>query len=428
MDIENREVHDSICSDAIIPQRKIIFINRYFHPDISATSQLLSDLAFYLAGEGLQVHVVTSQQRYDDPNAVLHKSEMVNGVLVSRVWSSRFGRNRLVGRALDYFTFSLSATWRLIKLAKPGDIIVAETDPPLISVVAMTAARMRRARLVNWLQDLFPEVAGTLGIWCASGIMGSLLRRMRNRTLRHARMNVVVGREMQQRVMTEARVGASQVTVIENWADGELIYPIKPEENSFRKLWRLNNHFVVGYSGNMGRVHEFETVLNAAKALQKDRRFTFLFVGDGAQRQSIEDQVREWGLTNVMMLPYQPKSLLAQSLSAPDVHFITMRAGMRGLVLLSKFYGIAAAGRPVIFIGDVTSEIPQVIEKAKCGVAVQRGDGDALVDHLVRLDADPQLREEMGLNARRLFEMKYQKPLALRAWKDLLGNLISNGS
>jgi glycosyltransferase involved in cell wall biosynthesis len=101
---------------------------------------------------------------------------------------------------------------------------------------------------------------------------------------------------------------------------------------------------------------------------------------------------------------------------------------MRGLVLLSKFYGIAAAGRPVIFIGDVTGEIPQVIEKAKCGVAVQRGDGDALVDHLVRLDADPQLREEMGLNARRLFEMKYQKPLALRAWKDLLGNLISNGS
>jgi glycosyltransferase involved in cell wall biosynthesis len=101
---------------------------------------------------------------------------------------------------------------------------------------------------------------------------------------------------------------------------------------------------------------------------------------------------------------------------------------MRGLVLLSKFYGIAAAGRPVIFIGDVTSEIPQAIEKAKCGVAVQRGDWGALVDHLVRLDADPQLRKEMGLNARRLFEMKYQKPLALRAWKDLLGNLISNGS
>src|SRR6185295_20168968 len=114
---------------------KIVFVNRFFFPDHSATSQLLTDLAFYLAGSGHEVHVVTSRQRYEDPGALLPSAEVANGVKIHRIWTSRFGRDKLHGRAVDYATFYLSAGWRLFRLAGPGDTIVAKTDPPLISVV-----------------------------------------------------------------------------------------------------------------------------------------------------------------------------------------------------------------------------------------------------------------------------------------------------
>ena len=128
---------------------RVIFLNRYFYPDHSATSQMLSDLAFFLAGAGAEVCVVTSCQRYDDAAAVLPARERIDGVEVHRVRTTRFGRDKLVGRAADYATFYLAAGWRLWRIARASDLIVAKTDPPLISVVAALVARRRGARLVN---------------------------------------------------------------------------------------------------------------------------------------------------------------------------------------------------------------------------------------------------------------------------------------
>src|SRR5512140_1118252 len=162
---------------------RIIFLNRYFYPDHSATSQMLSDLAFFLAGAGHEVCVVTSRQRYDDAGAVLPARERIDGVEVHRVRTTRFGRDNLVGRAADYATFYLAAGWRLWRIARVGDVVVAKTDPPLISVVASVVARWRRAPLVNWVQDVFPEVAEALGVRALKGPQAALLRWLRNRAL-----------------------------------------------------------------------------------------------------------------------------------------------------------------------------------------------------------------------------------------------------
>ena len=113
--------------------------------------------------QGLEVHVVCSRQLYDDPDAVLLEHETVFGVEVHRVWTSRFGRNRLIGRAFDYTSFYLTGAARLLKLLRTNDVVVAKTDPPLISIVAAAIAKVRGARLINWLQDVFPEVASHLG-------------------------------------------------------------------------------------------------------------------------------------------------------------------------------------------------------------------------------------------------------------------------
>ena len=173
--------------------RKLIFLNRYFSPDESATSQLLSDLAFDLAAAGYRVEIVTSRQRYEDATANLPPRGRDHDVAIYRIWTSRWGRGSLTGRAIDYLTFYISAATWLAFHAHRRDVIIAKTDPPLIGVVAAAIARLKGATLINWLQDLYPEVAEQLkvgGVGATSGI----LHRLRNWSLRSARVNVVIGR------------------------------------------------------------------------------------------------------------------------------------------------------------------------------------------------------------------------------------------
>ncbi len=403
-------------------KHKYIFLNRYFYPDHSATSQLLSDLAFDLGGQGWDVHVITSRQRYDDPGAGLAAAETVRGVRIYRVWTSRFGRRNLLGRTFDYFTFYTSAAWRLWRLVRRADIIVAKTDPPLISVVAASVTRLRGATLVNWVQDLFPEVAAALGIRGMNSAVARVLRHFRNASLRIARMNVLVGDHMAARVRGEG-INASRIRIIHNWADGAAIRPQKNTENALPREWGLADKFVVGYSGNMGRAHEFTTILDAAALLNGEPEIVFLFIGDGAQRPWIEASVREKGLQNFVFKPYQPRQRLAQSLSVPDVHLVTLRSGLEGLMVPSKFYGIAAAGRPVLYIGDPEGDIVTIIQRANCGVAISEGDAGSLAAQIRRLDSAYDLCLDMGRNARAVFDQRFERRWALSTWKQLLSGI-----
>jgi len=406
---------------------RVIFLNRYFYPDHSATSQMLSDLAFFLAANGHEVCVVTSCQRYDDAAADLPLRERIDGVDVRRVRTTRFGRDKLVGRALDYATFYLAAGWRLWRIARAGDIIVAKTDPPLICVAAALVARRRGARLVNWVQDVFPEVAEALGVRALAGPQAGLLRRLRNWAFRSAAANVVLSEGMAS-VVARA-IGASgglakRIRVIPNWADMEAIRPVAALDNPLRCEWALANKFVVCYSGNLGRVHEFGTILDTAQLLStKAESIAFLFIGGGAQRGMVEDEVRRRRLGNVQFRPYQDRAGLSLSLGVGDVHLVSQRPEVEGYVFPSKLYGILAAKRPLVFIGDPQGEIAALVEHEGIGAAVRQGDAAGLAEQLLRLSGDPALGEAMGTRARTLLCERYDKKIAFKAWLGLLREL-----
>jgi len=396
---------------------KIIFVNRYYAPDHSATSQMLTDLATALAAE-FQVYVVTSRQRYDDPGASLPRYELDHLVSIDRVFSTTFGRASIPGRALDYLSFYIAASLRLFHLARRVDAIVAKTDPPLISVPAGWVARLRRAHLVNWLQDIFPEVAAELGLSVGRGTAGATLRRMRDASLHRAAANVALGLRMQDRVAA-AGVGRERIHVIPNWADGVALQPSPREANPLRTEWGIEEKFVVGYSGNFGRVHEFHTLIGAAEALCAQPDIVFLLIGGGAQITMLEIAARDRGLQNVVFKPYQPRSQLGQSLGVADVHVVTLRPELEGLVVPSKFYGIAAVGRPTIFIGDPEGEIGRIVRETASGACVGQGDVKALVDAITSLRDDPEVRQQMGRNARRAFDLNFDKSIAVAAWRSL---------
>jgi glycosyltransferase involved in cell wall biosynthesis len=406
---------------------RVVLVNRFYRPDQSATSQILTDLASGLAERGHEVHVICSRLLYEHPEARLPARERLAGVEVHRIATTHFGRARLIGRAIDYLSFYFSSTVMLLRLVKRRDVLVVKTDPPLMSVPAAAVARLRRALLVNWQQDVFPEISSELGSnplprWLDRGV-----KHLRDRSLRAARMNVVIGSRMLDYFASRS-IPREKLCVIENWADGDSIVPKQPCESALRHRLNLGGRFVIGYSGNLGRVHEYDAVLGAVEALEGDRSVAFLFIGGGVKMDALKAQSAKRQWSHVIFQPYQPRELLEDSLAAADVHLASLIPSLEGLVVPSKFYGILAAGRPVIFVGDPDGELARVIAASRCGLVVGPGRTQDLVAAIRRLQQDSELRRRLGAAARKLLTDRYSAARGVQSWFDLLRLITGAGA
>jgi colanic acid biosynthesis glycosyl transferase WcaI len=397
---------------------RLIAINRFYAPDYSATAQLLTELAEHLAAQGIEVVVVTSRQRYDDAKAALPAWEVHHGVTTRRVWTSSFGRHWLLGRALDYLSFYLAAFVALLRLTRTGDTLLAKTDPPLIAVVAWLAARLRGAELINWCQDLFPEVAAALGLRWAAGPVGRALRRLRNLSLRTARLNVVLCDRMAEHLRAEG-IPSDRIAVIPNWADGRLIRPVPPECNPLRREWGLEGRRVIGYSGNLGRAHDLPALQGFIAAMAaRDAELVFLFIGGGAGTAALRDWAAAQGLgPRLQFRPYQPSERLAESLSLPDAHLVSLDPACEGLIMPSKLYGVLAAGRPVIVLGDPQGAVAGLVRQLNAGVTWGPG-GESDVLQLMERSWDAAATDRL----RSTFEAEFDGVRALQQWQTALNS------
>jgi glycosyltransferase involved in cell wall biosynthesis len=146
----------------------------------------------------------------------------------------------------------------------------------------------------------------------------------------------------------------------------------------------------------------------------------FLFVGGGAKWAKLEREAMKRTLTNFRVRPYQPKERLSETLSVGDVHLVSLDPRLEGLIVPSKFYGIAAAGRPTIFVGSPLGEIARTLAHYRCGYTVSPGDGEALADRILELASNRALCAEMGARAREGFEANWDKRQALAKWEAVL--------
>ena len=146
-----------------MPDVRVVLLNQYYAPDEAATAQLLTDLGRHLVGRGHRVDVICSRRSYVDPSRVYRGAETIDGVAVRRTWTTGFGRDTRPGRMADYLGFMAGAGWTLA-LEREVDVVVALTTPPMLATVALAAARLRRARLLCWVMDVYPDLAFELGV------------------------------------------------------------------------------------------------------------------------------------------------------------------------------------------------------------------------------------------------------------------------
>lgn len=401
---------------------RVLLLNQYYAPDEAPTARLLADLAVELVHRGHQVRVVCSQRDYADPERRYASRETIDGVEVRRVPATGFGRASSLARLVDWATFLPGAGLAAVAGPRP-DLVVALTTPPLVGLVGWVAARARSVPLLYWVMDVYPDVAFALGALrrhSPAGLVMSALSRFLLRRVDHV---VALGETMAARLRAQ---GASEVSVVHNWADGAAIQPLSREDHPLRKAWGWEGRFVVMHSGNLGLAYEFETAIDAAERLRERTDVLFAFVGGGPREAEVREAAARRNLTNVEFRPWVEMERLGQSLTAGDIHLVTLREGVAGLLVPSKLYGILAAGRPALYVGPAEGEVAAIIAEGGCGTRIAPGDGAALAREIERYASDSARCDDEGRRARRLFEQRFSRHDALASLGDLIERLASS--
>jgi glycosyltransferase involved in cell wall biosynthesis len=402
---------------------KLLLLNQFFYPDLSATSQIATDLAIDLVANGIEVTAVASRGTYLGGQA-LPGRDRHEGVDIVRVAATSWGKRTLLHRAADYASFYLSSAAKLATLPR-HDVVLVLTTPPLIAATALVPKVLKGSRLVCWVQDLYPEIAVAFGALRERSLAARAMAAVSRLVLSRADAVVALGEEMRHRCIAAGAV-PERAHVIPNWADGRGVRPVLHSANGLRELLAGGARFVAMYSGNMGRGHDVETLLDAARLLRERREIAFVFAGDGAKRPLVEAAARE--LPNVRLAPYQPREKLSESLCAADVHLVTLAREVEGLAEPSKLYGIMAAGRPALFVGPERAEVALTLERERCGRRLANGDAAGLAEAIVAFAADPASWQEMGALARQALEARYQRSVATRRFVELVREIATGAS
>jgi len=399
----------------------VTILNQYYVPDMASTGHLLHELAEGLVEQGHSVRVLTCRPSYGPPETwqKVPLDEIRDGVEVRRMLSTRFSKDHLMGRLLNSATFLIPLTLRVLFTSRRDSVYLYTTNPPFLGIVGAMVSMLRRHRYVLLLHDAYPQMAVWVGKIRAGGVIDRLWHAMNRFTYRRAEQTIVLCEAAKNLVCETYGIEPARVHPIANWADGTELSPKPKSRSAFAQKHGLVEPFTVLYSGNLGLYYEFETMLDAAERLRNEN-FRMVFIGAGGRRDWIADQIAKRKLTNTILLPYQPREVLPDSLTACDAALATIAKGIEGISFPSKFYTSMAVGRPILALAEAHSELRRVVEQHDVGTWFSVGDADGLAAGIRAMMRDPERMARQGRNARALFQGTYTRQHAAKQYADVL--------
>jgi len=372
----------------------ILLLNEYYPPDTSATAKMAAQVAEALA-QRHRVTVVAGRPSYDPdaryPYALLRRSSR-NKVTVECVGSTAYPRHQMTRRVTNYLSYLALAVPRA--LALHPDVILAMTDPPVAGIAGAFIARLAGRPFVYNIRDLYPDMAVGGDIVRASKWVARW-ESLHRRALKQAARVIVLGDDMRDRILAKG-VATERVVVVR---DGATPAPAEMPGRSDPVVQEIRHGFpfVVLHAGNLGFYGAWDTLLAAAKILSNENT-GFVFIGDGANRAALESSARD--LPNVKFAPFRPAEQVAHVMMAGDLHIITVKRGLEGVVVPSKLYSTLAAGRPTLVVAPPESDAARIVVESGCGVAADPDDPAAVAAAIRELRAQPLRLAEMGRRAR----------------------------
>ena len=395
---------------------RIRILHTFFYPDMSAVSQIMTDVARDLAAHGHEVEVIASQGTYEGKEK-LSPTEETGGVRIRRVWSPNLGKRSVLCRLADLASFAIGGLVSAMFSARTDRVVVL-TNPPMYALVGVLLKLFRREPYVYILMDLYPDIAVQAGVVRKNALLTRFARWLSKITFRRADRIVVLGTCMA-RAVEQYGISSDKISIVRNWSDEDLVVSVDPDKNPLRAELGYTDEFVVMYSGNMGVGHRFDDILQAALELRDRADIRFLFVGGGVRRGEVEQFRDQHDLDNVTVRDYFPRSQLRWSLPAGDAHFVSLREGFEGLIVPSKTYGIMAAGRPVVYQGNADGEIARMLSQEGGGEVVAEGDAAALKELITAWADDRRAACDVGRKARAVFEQRYTREDGLGRYREI---------
>jgi len=399
---------------------RLTIVSQYYPPDFAATGQYIADLSERLATRGLQNLVLTGQPGYAFQRQHAERIELFPNRCIRRTRMSRFWPERIRGRVINSLLFCLRTLLRLLRQARRGDLLLCTTEPAYLPIVGWLAHLLTRAPYVLLLYDLYPDIAISLGVVQADHPIARLWRLLQSQALGAANEIVVLSSSMEIYLRRHYPQVQTAISVIPSWADPKLITPLARAENRFAQSQGIGDQFVVLYSGNQGRCHDLNTLIDAADRLRDQAEIQFLIVGGGPQHKALVERVQQLGLTHVRFLPYQDSDQLPGLLACADLAIVSLLQAAEGQVAPSKLYGHLAAACPIAAICGHRSYLRTELARAGCGRAFSSGDSEGLARFILTLAADPQLARRLGQAGRRYLQANATPALAVQAYAEVL--------
>ena len=397
---------------------RILLVNRYFG-DMSATGQIVQEIAEDLTASGAAISVLAGGLRYQDAAYVPGRNELTQeGIHIARVPATHFGRGSHRDRVMDVVFFYLySLVWIVRTPPAAYTHVVAFSDPPFIALLGAVAKWRKGWRFVYAIQDLYPETAHALGV-LSDGPLYRCLRTLNRRLLRAADAVVAISTSMADRIRELA--ADAKVVVIRNWTDARKV-ALPPNSSSARGA----RPYRVIYAGNMGLAQDSDIVDRILQQFAGRADVEFLFVGGGVTRPALQQAVSSRHQDNVRFLDYVPRAELGQLLRDSDLGLVTLSPRLEGLALPTKTYTYLAAGLPLLAIGAVQSDLGELITQKHAWHFASHCLDDA-VSFL-----DSEIRAENRRGPRReiqeIFLSQYDRPVQTRRYLEVLRSVAGSG-
>lgn len=345
-----------------------------YYPEETSTGYFVTRIAEGLVDE-FDVRVISGLPTYSERDRAVASREQRAGTHISRMWGTRFDKDRLLLRVANLVTFSLSTFWFALRHLRRGDLVMVLTNPPTLPLVLLIAGRIRGARLTVLVHDVYPEVLVATGHLKRSGRVYRTLAKASSWLFRAFDRVYVLGRDMADIFAEKMGDRADRIALIPNWADLDDIAPVDASANRVLAEAGLAGKTIVQFSGNLGRTHDVETVLGAAAALRGNTAVQFLFVGYGGKSSLIRTEATRRELHNVTFMPRQPRERLSEMLSTSHLTVIAFVDQMYGISVPSRMYNVLAAGKPIAAIAHPQSELALTVRENAAGWVI--GDPDA---------------------------------------------------